>query len=162
MRKRSRVQRVLKWGGTLFCLLALLWVYLAGVFYPLGGGLGFKAKSGSWCLYLQSGGAYALVCDTALPAIGPGIARPFGGRGWASLFSWPSIRVLSGVPPGAPGLARTVEVALSMWLFILPAALLAIFFWRQDSRIPQGHCQTCGYDLTGNVSGVCPECGERV
>ncbi len=23
-------------------------------------------------------------------------------------------------------------------------------------------CTTCGYDLTGNVSGVCPECGEAV
>lgn len=22
-----------------------------------------------------------------------------------------------------------------------------------------GHCRMCGYDLTGNVSGVCPECG---
>jgi hypothetical protein len=22
-----------------------------------------------------------------------------------------------------------------------------------------GHCHTCDYDLTGNVSGVCPECG---
>ena len=22
-------------------------------------------------------------------------------------------------------------------------------------------CTTCGYDLTGNTSGVCPECGER-
>ena len=25
-----------------------------------------------------------------------------------------------------------------------------------------GHCQTCGYDLTGNTSGVCPECGTKV
>ena len=25
---------------------------------------------------------------------------------------------------------------------------------------PPGHCQKCGYNLTGNVSGVCPECGE--
>jgi hypothetical protein len=24
-----------------------------------------------------------------------------------------------------------------------------------------GHCRTCGYDLTGNVSGLCPECGTR-
>ena len=24
---------------------------------------------------------------------------------------------------------------------------------------PTGQCLTCGYDLTGNVSGVCPECG---
>lgn len=22
-----------------------------------------------------------------------------------------------------------------------------------------GHCAGCGYDLTGNVSGLCPECG---
>jgi len=24
---------------------------------------------------------------------------------------------------------------------------------------PPGHCRTCGYNLRGNVSGVCPECG---
>jgi hypothetical protein len=23
-------------------------------------------------------------------------------------------------------------------------------------------CSACGYDLTGNISGVCPECGERM
>ena len=23
-------------------------------------------------------------------------------------------------------------------------------------------CRRCGYDLTGNTSGVCPECGERI
>jgi hypothetical protein len=23
-----------------------------------------------------------------------------------------------------------------------------------------GHCQNCGYNLTGNVSGRCPECGK--
>lgn len=26
-------------------------------------------------------------------------------------------------------------------------------------RIPVGHCRNCGYDLTANVTGVCPECG---
>ncbi len=26
-------------------------------------------------------------------------------------------------------------------------------------RIAHGHCQQCGYNLTGNTSGVCPECG---
>jgi hypothetical protein len=29
-------------------------------------------------------------------------------------------------------------------------------------RPPAGHCTACGYDLTGNVSGVCPECGRSV
>ena len=27
---------------------------------------------------------------------------------------------------------------------------------------PPGHCQNCEYDLTGNVSGVCPECGTKL
>lgn len=25
-----------------------------------------------------------------------------------------------------------------------------------------GHCGNCGYNLQGNVSGVCPECGARL
>ena len=29
-------------------------------------------------------------------------------------------------------------------------------YWRRK----RGLCQTCGYDLTGNVSGTCPECGK--
>lgn len=29
-------------------------------------------------------------------------------------------------------------------------------------RTAPGHCQTCGYNLTGNVSGICSECGEPV
>ncbi|MFQ5807377.1 MAG: hypothetical protein ACE5I3_13095 [Phycisphaerae bacterium] len=33
---------------------------------------------------------------------------------------------------------------------------------RAKRRIPPGHCQKCGYDLTGNVSGKCPECGEAI
>ena len=30
---------------------------------------------------------------------------------------------------------------------------------RRYSRRRKGWCVKCGYDLTGNVSGVCPECG---
>ncbi len=33
---------------------------------------------------------------------------------------------------------------------------------RRARRLADGHCGYCGYDLTGNVSGVCPECGERI
>jgi hypothetical protein len=27
---------------------------------------------------------------------------------------------------------------------------------------PASHCQRCDYDLTANVSGVCPECGMKI
>ena len=33
---------------------------------------------------------------------------------------------------------------------------------RRYRRRKKGLCLKCGYNLTGNVSGVCPECGERI
>ena len=32
----------------------------------------------------------------------------------------------------------------------------------ERERKAKGPCIRCGYNLTGNVSGVCPECGEAV
>ena len=32
---------------------------------------------------------------------------------------------------------------------------------RRRDRMKRGKCLHCGYSLTGNVSGVCPECGRR-
>lgn len=29
-------------------------------------------------------------------------------------------------------------------------------------RLASGQCENCGYDLTGNVSGRCPECGTEI
>jgi hypothetical protein len=42
------------------------------------------------------------------------------------------------------------------WLWVLVAAGLHL---KQFARRKQGLCLTCGYNLTRNVSGVCPECG---
>ena len=33
--------------------------------------------------------------------------------------------------------------------------------YRRYRRRKKGLCLTCGYDLTGNESGVCPECGSK-
>jgi hypothetical protein len=32
----------------------------------------------------------------------------------------------------------------------------------RDAEYYHPHCGGCGYDLTGNVSGVCPECGQPI
>ena len=48
------------------------------------------------------------------------------------------------------------------WPLVLAAALppaVGAFRRRRHARVPINACRTCGYDLTGNVSGVCPECG---
>jgi len=34
--------------------------------------------------------------------------------------------------------------------------------WRQRCRRRKGLCINCAYDLTGNESGVCPECGTEI
>ncbi len=70
------------------------------------------------------------------------------------------------------------DVALNAWVrgleirgwgWVLPLAMLA---WpvgsfvvgpvRRHRRRRRGLCAACGYDLTGNTSGVCPECGVSV
>jgi hypothetical protein len=50
-------------------------------------------------------------------------------------------------------LGMAVVVGLPAWCWLdHPAA-------RRRDRLAKGQCPHCGYDLTGNVSGACPECG---
>lgn len=44
------------------------------------------------------------------------------------------------------------------WLFFLIALSTAVLWWRGRKRQHEGHCRQCGYNMTGNVSGRCPEC----
>ncbi len=50
--------------------------------------------------------------------------------------------------------AAIFSAAPATWIYTQALA------WRQ--RITPGLCPVCDYDLTGNASGACPECGERV
>ena len=63
-------------------------------------------------------------------------------------------------------------VAFSAMIILLlvsmgPVLGLVIATWMmrvadRRMKIPIGQCQQCGYDLTGNVSGRCPECGRTI
>jgi len=55
-----------------------------------------------------------------------------------------------------------IYLVVPLWIPFLLVAIPTAYLFRRDHRIPQGHCQKCGYDLTGNISGVCPECGEKI
>jgi hypothetical protein len=55
-------------------------------------------------------------------------------------FPWAAVTVTSAVPP------------------VLSASLGLKRHWTSRRR-RAGQCRCCGYNLTGNVSGVCPECG---
>ncbi|MDB5318451.1 MAG: hypothetical protein JWN40_82 [Phycisphaerales bacterium] len=61
---------------------------------------------------------------------------------------------------------RELVVTIPLWLvaaIALPLPLLWAEVWRRQSGRKRGFllglCTHCSYDLRGNVSGVCPECG---
>ena len=70
-----------------------------------------------------------------------------------------------------PPVASMADDAWRAWLWGTVAAIavatgtLYVLYRpneRRQERQAKGQCVRCGYDLTGNVSGVCPECGAGV
>jgi hypothetical protein len=96
---------------------------------------------------------------------------------WGPVVAMPASRVgrwfrvgfdSGGTRPGGPVQAYWL-VGLPCWYplvatAILPACWIRWFRRRRRSiaRFRKRQCLECGYDLTGNVSGVCPECGTGV
>lgn len=55
------------------------------------------------------------------------------------------------------------EVVIPLWAPLMLVGLPTLWMlWSRRRRRPPGHCVACGYDLTGNVSGRCPECGTLI
>ena len=54
-------------------------------------------------------------------------------------------------------------VFMPLWAPVVLAGVVMTWMWRRHHTLrPTGSCAHCGYDLRGNASGVCPECGQRV
>lgn len=65
-------------------------------------------------------------------------------------------------PPGQVNVG--VGVAVPFWflsglLSVYPVVVFLRGPMRRRRRRKRGQCLRCGYNLTGNISGVCPECG---
>jgi hypothetical protein len=62
-----------------------------------------------------------------------------------------------------PRFAGASAISAPIWSLLLP--IVAAFCWSfkkmaHERRLARpGRCHACGYDLFGNVSGICPECG---
>lgn len=86
-------------------------------------------------------------------------------RGFSLTYSFDERRSERRSAWGAP---QAWWVTVPMWALML--LYFAYPFYRMvrvktcRSRCQNDHgsCRSCGYDLTGNVSGKCPECGKRI
>ena len=88
----------------------------------------------------------------------PAWALPQSGWTWAPeyelIWDWPKFILTDGSP------LPTAKLVLPLWTVLALSGLLTTLAWGGRARKhPPGHCQQCGYDLKGNVSGTCPECG---
>lgn len=54
---------------------------------------------------------------------------------------------------------RWREINIPLWFIVAVLAMPTTIMARRALRPMPGHCACCGYNLTGNVSGHCPECG---
>ena len=54
-------------------------------------------------------------------------------------------------------------LVVPLWTLLLAIGTPTLLLWYLDrNRFPHGHCRSCNYNLTGNTSGICPECGSLV
>lgn len=153
MARLGRNGRIIKWAGAALTL-AVLAVWVVSSFVVV------EHRSAKVWTKIGRGMVTIAVWRTTSP-LGPGWS--------AGLLPGPGVRPRRLLPYSHQLFhPRTLmvdadAVSIPLWM---PLALIGLptvlLFWRDRGRIPPGHCQKCGYDLTGNVSGVCPECGERI
>lgn len=61
-----------------------------------------------------------------------------------------------------------VGVVVDSWFPFVVFAVCSSLLWyasprrRGKARRSRGFCVRCGYNLTGNISGMCPECGTNI
>jgi hypothetical protein len=153
MRRRSRTRRVLKWVGTTTCFLLLVactGTQLVGIEYYTPTKKRYAAIANGAFVFEQVGGGGWY--DHRGPRILPHWGLYFPYRWRPHLFH----------SVGGPLTDCDIEFILPLWIPAALAAIPTVLLWWRDRRFPHGFCQACGYDLTGNVSGRCPECGEPV
>lgn len=85
------------------------------------------------------------------------IASVAGGLAYAVVAYFGMRWSFQSVGPSTTKLAWLVALAVGIGVYSLIVVALPV-----KSPAPLGRCRRCGYDLRGNVSGVCPECGKRV
>lgn len=186
MRRRLRKRRVLKWICTVGCVVLLsLWGAAWLPRQPWGPQsyrgrtlvFKFEVDRGYYCFRLETAHAPAFWrASVALPR-----DRLLPDWVYRSPIEWehspPQMVYME--PPArqfvdhahafqdqsAPQTFQTGEswsLFVAAWIPFLLLAIPTAFLWYHDRRFPPGQCRRCGYNLTGNVSGRCPECGEPI
>lgn len=145
--RRSPVRRWPKWlGVALVALLASVWAaeQFVSANYVF-------ARSAIWLAW----GQIHIIWPTT-----PDAGFPITQKGWHTAREWYTRTVWR---PRWERMAKGVVVSIPLWIpIVLVAVPTAYLFWHDRRHPTSGHCRNCGYNLTANTSGVCPECGTAI
>jgi hypothetical protein len=139
MRRRSRLLRVAKRGGVVVCA-AFFGVLVVGI----------RTRPIYWGDFTFGDGKFVYWHSELFIAPRYGTLPP---------LSWPESL---GRAVELPSWSASGVLSVPLWCPVAITVLITAVVFCLDGRRPiRGHCR-CGYDLTGNVSGTCPECGVEV
>jgi len=109
----------------------------------------------------RSGGFY-FAHGTVCVMLGKDGTAEYGGSALQLLQNFTSQKFSAPFPFWSIGIPCWLAVAI---FALLPGFMIgqsAVGGLRRRLRALRGRCSKCGYNLTGNASGVCPECGAKV
>ena len=146
------------WIGLCACLFFIA-LELIGLWWSVS----WASRTGAYYIVLAPGMLMPVWrATTGTPAAGePDLQRWLnlrGGGGWkiekrSNIYIW---------KPNIINTRRWKSSHIPLWLLFLPCAVSTVALWRRGRKPPPNHCLHCCYNLTGNVSGRCPECGEAI
>ena len=139
---RRRLRTLTLWTGTTLCVLIAA-VFVASGWWQVAVGIPARGVIG-----IRGG------CVWPNPSNPSGVY--FHNDGWYRWNRW----ILHAGPSWNP--LRFPLVMFPLYVVFATVAIPTFLLWRFGPKpVKPGHCR-CGYNLTGNTSGVCSECGVEV
>jgi hypothetical protein len=110
-----------------------------------GGWLGVRIDCGRWTAFW--GGRMGVAWwPPQMASSGLSLDMEAHGSGWTWGPDWFVTR-------------RNGAIEIPTWPLPLLTGGVAALLWRRRLPEPPGRCPSCTYNLAGNTTGVCPECG---
>ena len=85
---------------------------------------------------------------------------------YQKVFGFGVYRYVNGDNNWDPSIITTIGAIVPSWFLVALFLMLPVLWrarqYRLAALVKRGACTKCGYNLTGNTSGVCPECGSPI
>jgi hypothetical protein len=153
MPKQSKIRQFFVRLGL---ILFVVWIANIFILVSFGNGSSYEIRAAAGTLLIMTG---SLPDDTS----------PSFGIHWGEYAKGIELRICDKLSDfeffvfPRKWISQSIQLFLfPIWWLGLPFMFFSLVSLLQNSRRPINSCLFCGYNLTGNVSGVCPECGKPI